>query len=128
MRQCSVLHGSSISCTNDGEEEPVTDTNAQEEFTPTGPQSRAFREATDADHWDDDINALVQLEGAVHHEPITDISRIQLPEYYQAQEWDKDRDDPKNVTEARDALAVRIDDPSAPDTNAEASAYDDLKD
>jgi hypothetical protein len=120
-----ALHGSSLSCTNDAEEEPVTDANAQGEFTPTDLQSRAFREATDADYWGDDIDALVQIEGAVYHTPITDISQILLPEQWEAEEWDKGRGDPKSVTEARDALAGRIADPSASDTDAEAGAYDD---
>jgi hypothetical protein len=105
----------------------MTNTNSQGEFAPTDPQSRAFRDASDADYWRDDIDSLVQLEGAVYHAPISDISQIRLPADYEAKEWDKGRDKPKSVTEARDALAHRIPDSSAPDTDAEAAAYDDLK-
>jgi hypothetical protein len=104
----------------------VTDTNDQAQFTPTDPQSRAFREATDADHWHNDVNTLIQREGAAYHEPITDISQVRHPEDYEVEGWDDDRDGPKNVTEARDALAARIAHPSAPDTDAEAGAYDSM--
>lgn len=92
---------------------------------PTDPQSRAFREATDADHWDDDVNTLIAEHGAEYHDPISDLSQVRMPEDYETAEWDTGRETPKTVAEAREALARRIADPEAPDTEAEAHAYDD---
>lgn len=90
--------------------------------TPTDPQSRAFREATEADSWDGD---LTTLPGAVVHEPLTNVGHIVLPDEYEAAGWDSDRDGPKTLAEARHALAARIADPAAPDTEDEAHAYDE---
>lgn len=87
------------------------------------PQSRAFREATEADSWDDDIPALV-AEGGAYHEPITDVGHVVLPEDYEAADWDADRMEPKGYDEAVAALHARIDDPHAPDTEDDRYAYD----
>lgn len=91
---------------------------------PNDPQSRAFREATDADHWDDDVNALIRDYGATYDEEVTSIDDVPGPEYYETMGWDTDRDGPKTVAEAREALLARIEDPRAPDTEAEAGAYE----
>lgn len=91
----------------------------------TDPQSRAFRDAADADRWDDDIDTLVAVHGAARHPPTTDVSQIRLPDDYEAAGWDAGREGPKTPTEARAALAARIADPAAPDTDAEAGAYDE---
>lgn len=91
------------------------------------PQSRAFREATPDDCWDGDLVALLAESDGVYHEPISDPRQVYLPEYYEAGEgWDMSREAPKTVAEAREALAARIADPHAPDTEADAGAYDDL--
>jgi hypothetical protein len=92
---------------------------------PSDPQSRAFREATEADHWDDDVNALIEQEGAVYHDEATSVDEVPGPDSYEADGWDVDRDGPKTIGEARVALADRIANPEAPDTDAEAGAYDE---
>jgi hypothetical protein len=92
---------------------------------PSDPQSVAFREATESDHWDDDVNALIAQEGAVYHDEATSIDQIRGPDAYETEDWDADRDGPKTIGEARVALADRIADPEAPDTDAEAGAYDE---
>lgn len=97
----------------------------ERELQPTDPQSRAFREATESDHWDDDVKALVAEHGAVYHEPVTDISQVRRPEDYEAESWDEGGQPPKTREEAREALRLRIADPSAPDAVAESGAYDD---
>lgn len=84
-------------------------------------QSLAYRQATDADVWDGDLQAV----GARVHEPIRDLTRIRLPDDYEQDHWDTDRTSPKSVEEAREALVARIADPHAPDSEAEASAYDE---
>lgn len=91
---------------------------------PDDPQSRAFREATDADHWDGDLGALIERHGAVVHDPVTSINDIPGPDDYEREAWDAGRDGPKTIHEARGALAARIADPTAPDTDLEAGAYD----
>lgn len=83
------------------------------------PQSRAYREATASDQFDGDFDAL----GAAVHEPITELAQVRMPGEYEADGWDTDRLGPKSVGEARAALAARIADPTAPDTEAEAGAY-----
>jgi hypothetical protein len=92
---------------------------------PSDPQSRAYREAGPADHWDDDVNALIEQHGAVVHDEATVIDDVRGPDSYETDGWDIDRDGPKTIGEAREALAARIADPSAPDTEAEAGAYDE---
>lgn len=87
-------------------------------------QSAAFREATPADRVPD---------GRIHdhaervHEPLHDVGVLKTPEDYEAEDWDADRIAPKGLTEARRQLAARIADPSAPDGDEVAGAYD-LKD
>jgi hypothetical protein len=46
------------------------------------------------------------------------------PEYHEATQWDAGREGPKTLETAKLALAQRVADPRAPDTDA--SAYDDL--
>lgn len=92
--------------------------------TPTDPQSVAFREAEPEDSWDGAIASLV-VDGAVHHPPIVDVGEIRLPEDYESDNWDGDREGPKTLDEARAALAARIDARSAPDARDVAGAYDD---
>jgi hypothetical protein len=89
------------------------------------PQSWAFREATESDAWDGNIVNLL-AEGGAYHEPITDLTQLRLPEHHEADGWDAGREAPKTVVEAREALAARIADPSAPDAEDHAGAYDDL--
>lgn len=92
---------------------------------PSDPQSRAYREATDADHWNGDVNALIEQEGAVYHDEATSIAQLPGPDAYEADGWDIDRDGPKTIEQARETLAARIADPTAPDTENEAHAYDE---
>lgn len=92
------------------------------------PQSWAFREATEADSWDGDLAAITGSGEAAYREPITDLGHVTLPEDYEAAGWDEGREQPKDIREARAALHARIDDPSAPDTEAERGAYDNLED
>ncbi|MGH3986342.1 MAG: hypothetical protein ACRDTZ_03370 [Pseudonocardiaceae bacterium] len=87
---------------------------------PTDPQSRAYREADADSSWDGDLSAL---PGAVAHEPITDVGHIVGVEEYEAAGWDSARTAPKTLAEAHDTLRTRIDDPRAPDTDAERDAY-----
>ncbi|MGH3989312.1 MAG: hypothetical protein ACRDTZ_18680 [Pseudonocardiaceae bacterium] len=91
------------------------------------PQSVAYREATDTDRWDGDLPALVADGGAVYHEPLTRIpAEVRLPGDYEAEDgWDTERENPKTLEQARAALAARIADPTAPDTDAHSGAYDD---
>lgn len=92
------------------------------------PQSRAFREATAGDCWDGNLVELLRA-GGEYHEAVTDTAQIRLPEDYEAGAgWDAGRERPKTVVEAREALAARIADPRAPDTEDEAGSYDDLGD
>ena len=92
---------------------------------PRDPQSRAFREAGAADRWDGSLRDLAaNAEVSAVHGPIADVSRIQLPHHYEfGTGWDADRDGPKTIEQAREALAVRIADPAAPDSEAEAGVY-----
>lgn len=41
-------------------------------------------------------------------------------------DWDAGREEPKGLTEARDALGARVIDPTAPDATTELGAYDHL--
>lgn len=95
-------------------------------MNPADPQSLAFRDATDTDHWDGNVETLVTERGATHHPPITNLAQIRLPGDYENASWDHGREGPKNPAQACAALAARIVAPTAPDTAAEAGAYDDL--
>ncbi len=64
------------------------------------------------------------LTAAVVHRPGDD-TPIKSPQEWDAEGWDADRRGPKDLDEARTALAERIADPHAPDTEAEAGAYDE---
>lgn len=89
------------------------------------PQSRAFREATEDDSWDGNLVDLLS-DGGAYHEPIVDLDQINLPEHHEGEGWDAGREAPKTLTEARAALSARIADPSAPDGEDTAGAYDDM--
>ena len=88
-------------------------------------QSRAFREARPADRVPDD-----ELAGYIEsvHNPLTHLGEIRLPHQWDADGWDAERTGPKSVPEAREQLARRIADPSAPDGDEVARAYDDIED
>lgn len=87
------------------------------------PQSAAFREATEVDCWDGDVEALIAAGGR-RHEPLADAGHIVGPDEYEAAGWDDGREPPKSISEARAALRARITDPTAPDGDAERHAYD----
>lgn len=89
------------------------------------PQREAFVGASAAEWaWE-----VTLLEGAYVHEPGVDSGDpILTPEEWNAAGWDGERRGPKTVAEARAALAARIADPTAPDTDAVAGAYDELED
>ncbi|MEV6640261.1 hypothetical protein [Amycolatopsis sp. NPDC051371] len=63
---------------------------------------------------------------AVVHEP-GGPTPIKTPEEWAAEGWDKTRQQPKTLDEAREALAARIAAHDAPDTEADAGAYDALE-
>jgi hypothetical protein len=87
-------------------------------------QSQAFREAGPADRWDGDVLAL----GARVHMPQRHAVNLVLPEHYeQGRGWDQMREPPKTLEQARALLAERIADPGAPDSEADAGAYDGLE-
>lgn len=82
-------------------------------------QSVAFRGATDADHWDGDLEAV---GGRVSQ--ADDVSQVVLPDEFEEHGWDAGREGPKSLEEAQAALAARIADPGAPDGPDVAGAYD----
>ncbi len=85
-------------------------------------QRRAFTDARTED-W----RAIPPL-GTIHEPDDPAAAPIRTPEEWDAAGWDADRDGPKEVDEARAALAARIANPHAPDTAAVAGAYDGLED
>lgn len=87
---------------------------------PSDPQSRAYREAGPGDRWDGDLQAI-----GARVSQADDVSAVVLPEDYEDTGWDTGRVGPKSLEEAREALASRIADPHAPDSEAEAGAYDE---
>lgn len=85
----------------------------------TDPQSGVFHESTQDDWTEADLvdhpdGTLDDLEP----EPVKTVDE------YEAEEWDSELAGPKTLDEARENLAARINDPHAPDTKDEASAYD----
>jgi hypothetical protein len=72
------------------------------------------------------VTEPTETDHPVVHQP-DDPTPIKTPEEWDAEGWDADRQDPKNLDEAREALAARIAAPDAPDTEAEAGAYDALE-
>ncbi|WP_284744321.1 hypothetical protein [Amycolatopsis sp. RTGN1] len=60
---------------------------------------------------------------AVVYEP-GDPTPIKTPEEWDAEGWDAGRQNPKTLDEAREALDSRIAAHDAPDTEADAGAYD----
>jgi hypothetical protein len=82
-------------------------------------QSEAFRNATDEDHW----SGQVTDDDTVHQE-LRSLSDITLPDDYDDDEWDTDKDGPKSLEEARTALDERIENPEAPDDEIDRGAYD----
>lgn len=89
----------------------------------TDPQARIFREST-PDEWHE--AALVDHPDATLDDLEPDGSRRTVDEY-ERDGWDAERAGPKTLAQARENLAARIADPSAPDTPAELGAYDDLE-
>ena len=87
----------------------------------TDPQSRIFRDAT-RDEWDE--VELVDNEHATLDDLEPDDATRKTVDEYEAEGWDAERSGPKTLDEAREILAARIADPSAPETDAEAGAYD----
>lgn len=87
---------------------------------PHDPQREAYVGAEDSD-W---AREAELLDGAVVHEP-GDLTGVREPDDWHAEGWDADRQPPKSLDEAKEALAARIADPSAPDTEEHAHAYDD---
>jgi len=93
-------------------------------MTEPDPQRAAFVDAGD----DDWATEAALLEGAVVHDPADpDAEPIRTPEEWHATGWDAERQPPKTLAEAQAALAGRIADPDAPDTEAVAGAYDELE-
>lgn len=83
-------------------------------------QTEAFRNATEADWAGVDLaECVVYTDG--------DPQPIATREEWEAAGWDRDREPPKTLDEARAALAARIADPAAPDDESVAGAYDDLE-
>lgn len=89
-------------------------------------QSRAYREAGDADHAPDDINDLILDHGCIPHPPIRSLDEIAWPEDHEDDQWDAGREGSKSLDEARAALAARIADPTCPDGPESVGAYDDM--
>lgn len=87
-------------------------------------QRRAFVEATSSD-WAAEAELLA--DAAIHLPDDPDAEPIRTPEEWDADGWDEERDGPKSLDEARQALADRIANPHAPDTEAVAGAYDELE-
>jgi hypothetical protein len=93
--------------------------------TPDDAQRRAYADAGAAD-WAAEADLLA--DAVVHRPDDPNAEPIRTPEEWDVTGWDEDRDGPKSIDEARAALAARITDPHAPDTEAVASAYDELED
>lgn len=91
---------------------------------PSDRQSQAFREAGPADRWDGHLPDIETAGGTVH-DPVLELSDVVLPWEYELGNWDADRVGPKTPQEAAEALAARIADPAAPDSEHDAGAYDD---
>ncbi|MFN2497079.1 MAG: hypothetical protein ABR608_14420 [Pseudonocardiaceae bacterium] len=92
---------------------------------PMDPQAAAFRTATEADWVDDERMQAMLATGELIYWAPDDRTPIRTPEQWEAEGWDADRAPAKTLAQAREALAARIADPSAPDTAAEANAYHD---
>lgn len=91
-------------------------------------QSLAFRNATEVARVSDDE---LRQHTAVVHPPLYSgqaTKPLELPEDYEAKDWDAERIGPKSLAEARQALAERIADPVAPDGPEVEVAYDGLDD
>jgi hypothetical protein len=86
-------------------------------------QRRVFTDATEAD-WATDTGVLGVT--VVHHPDDPGAAPIRTPEEWDATDWDADRGSPKDINDARAALAERITNPHAPDTPAVACAYDEV--
>lgn len=92
---------------------------------PNDPQRAAFADSEESD-W---ARSAELMEGAVVHEPgDPEAPPIKSPQEWDAEGWDAERQPPKTIEESRAALAARIADPDAPDTEAHAGAYDALED
>lgn len=81
------------------------------------PQAEAYRDASIRDWVTDSV-----LAGCVVHDPGAPVE--QSPEEWDAAGWDSGRRPPKGRVEAQALLASRIADPTAPDDDTTAGAYD----
>jgi hypothetical protein len=72
------------------------------------------------------VTEPIETHAAVVYEP-GDPTPIKTPEEWDAEGWDADRQSPKTLDEAREALAARIAAHDAPDTEADSGAYDELE-
>lgn len=84
-------------------------------------QSEVYQYSTGTD-W----SAAARQTDCVRYAPDDD-TPIRPPEEWEVEEWDRGRETPKTVAEARAALAARIADPRAPDGDETAGAYDDME-
>lgn len=83
-------------------------------------QGEAYRLATEAEWAGVNLTECdVYLDG--------DERPIRTPEYHEAHYWDRGREGPKTLAQAKEALVSRIADPYAPDDETMAHAYDDLE-
>ncbi len=89
----------------------------------TDPQSRIFHEST-PDEWDE-TTLLDKPDGTLDDLEPDDATRKTVDDH-EADGWDAERAGPKSLEQARENLAARIADPSAPDTDGEYTAYDEL--
>lgn len=72
---------------------------------------------------DDWVTQVPLVGGATVYEP-GDTTGIRAPEDWDASGWDNERQPPKTLDEAREALDSRIANPHAPDGPTHAGAYD----
>ena len=92
------------------------------------PQAAAFRNSTVADWIDDERMQAMFATGELTRWEPDDPAPIRRPEQWEADGWDSDREPARTPAQAREALAARIADPAAPDSEAESNAYDDSAD
>jgi hypothetical protein len=87
---------------------------------PNDPQHAAFADSDESD-W---AKSEELLAGAIVHEPDDPgDTPVRTPEEWDEEGWDAERQPPKTIEDARQALAGRIADPEAPDDASHAGAY-----
>lgn len=83
-------------------------------------QSAVYRQLPINEHAQDiELGAWSEAE----HPPATSLDGLVLPEDYEEAEWDRGRERPKTLEEARGALLERILNRRAPDGDESAGAY-----